>query len=195
MDRSPHIRRCIRITVLSVVIASTVLSLAVVSGHGQLSVGAESVDTSLPSAQEPATTGELPALPAESVALQTNGAIHQIAALVGIGALILLGGGLLLRNRLDQDRSQASESAQHPPEEFLTDRERVRHLVTENGGRMKQSAIVDSVEWSKAKVSRLLADLESEGEITKLRLGRENLICLRGEEPAASKSPERAENE
>jgi len=57
---------------------------------------------------------------------------------------------------------------------------------------MKQSNIVDSVDWSKAKVSRLLADLEEDGQITKLRLGRENLVCLPGHEPTASKSPEQA---
>ncbi len=74
----------------------------------------------------------------------------------------------------------------------MTDRERVQQLVSENGGRMKQSKIVDSVDWSKAKVSRLLAELEEDGRITKLRLGRENLVCLPDHEPTASKSPEQS---
>lgn len=114
----------------------------------------------------------------------------QLAALIGIIALAVLGGMLAVRNRLEERTSIQRDQQSTSNEDFMTDRERVRELVTENGGRMKQADIVDSVEWSKAKVSRLLADLESEDEITKLRLGRENLICLRGQEPPASQSPD-----
>uniref|UniRef100_A0A7D5KFX0 Helix-turn-helix domain-containing protein n=2 Tax=Natrinema halophilum TaxID=1699371 RepID=A0A7D5KFX0_9EURY len=119
--------------------------------------------------------------------LQIDGNAH-IAALIGIIALALLGGILVIRNRYDQPTALATETEQNP-DEFVTDRERVRQLLRENDGRMKQSAIVESVDWSKAKVSRLLADLEEDDQVTKLRLGRENLVCLPGEEPTASKSP------
>lgn len=115
----------------------------------------------------------------------------HVAALAGIVALVLLGGVLIIRNRLNTPPAVDTELTSSR-EDFLTDREKVRKLVIENGGRMKQSAIVDSVDWSKAKVSRLLADLEEDDEITKLRLGRENLVCLRGHEPAASKSSEQS---
>lgn len=112
----------------------------------------------------------------------------HVAALFGIVALVALGGGLVLRNRLtNRDHGVHAEP---PPEEFVSDRERVRQLVGRNGGRMRQSEIVEAVDWSKAKVSRLLADLEEDDEITKLRLGRENLICLPGQEPTASQSEE-----
>nr|WP_224829287.1 helix-turn-helix domain-containing protein [Saliphagus sp. LR7] len=107
----------------------------------------------------------------------------HVAAFAGIVALAVLGGSLIVRNRL------AGGGATAPREEVVTDRERVRRLLVDHGGRMRQSEIVDSVEWSKAKVSRLLADLEADGEITKLRLGRENLICLPGHEPRASRPP------
>ena len=111
----------------------------------------------------------------------------HFVAIAGIVALALLGGVLVIRNKLDRYAdSTVTESSQS--DAFVSDRERVRQLVQKNGGRMKQSAIVESVDWSKAKVSRLLAALEDEGEITKLRIGRENLICLRGHEPPASKS-------
>lgn len=116
----------------------------------------------------------------------------HLVALAGIVALALLGGGLLIRNRVTEPGVSDAEAEPTVDEEFMTDRERVQHLVRSNGGRMKQSEIVDAVDWSKAKVSRLLADLEDDGEITKLRLGRENLICLRGQEPPASKSSERS---
>lgn len=120
--------------------------------------------------------------------LQLDGGAHLVA-LVGIFALALLGGGLVARNRYGTAAALTSDS-ETDHEEFLTDRERVCRLLEENGGRMKQSNIVDSVDWSKAKVSRLLADLEEDEQVTKLRLGRENLVCLPGHEPTASKSSE-----
>jgi uncharacterized membrane protein len=119
----------------------------------------------------------------------------HLAAVAGLVALMMLGGALVARNQLAATSGLGAESDPQRNDEFVTDRERVCELIRENGGRMKQSRIVDSVDWSKAKVSRLLAELEEEEEVTKLRLGRENLVCLPGHEPTASKSPERARNE
>ncbi|ELY49566.1 helix-turn-helix transcriptional regulator [Natronorubrum sulfidifaciens] len=118
----------------------------------------------------------------------------HLAALVGIVVLALLGGVLMARNRFAAQNTFVATSKPHD-EEFLTDQERVQQLVREHGGRMKQSKIVDSVDWSKAKVSRLLAELEEDGRITKLRLGRENLVCLPGHEPTASQTPEQPKSE
>ncbi|SDQ95601.1 helix-turn-helix transcriptional regulator [Natronobacterium texcoconense] len=131
--------------------------------------------------------------PGRDSLLQLGGAPH-LAALVGVIGLVLLGGILAIRNRFRGRRSLGSEP-ETAPDEYMTDRETVRQLIRENGGRMKQSRIVDSVDWSKAKVSRLLTELEEEGQITKLRLGRENLVCLPGNEPTASKPPEQPQNE
>lgn len=126
--------------------------------------------------------------PATGVAILQAGDEHHVAAAFAVVVLAALGAALVARNRLDVRVERTADGESVSESDVLTDRERVRRLVTDNGGRMKQSEIVDSVEWSKAKVSRLLADLEAEGEITKLRLGRENLICLPGHEPPASRS-------
>ncbi|WP_435153028.1 helix-turn-helix transcriptional regulator [Haladaptatus sp. DFWS20] len=74
-------------------------------------------------------------------------------------------------------------------EELLTDEARVKKLLRENGGRMKQVNIVEETGWSKSKVSMLLSEMEDEGEISKLRVGRENIISLDGHEPDAAGSP------
>ncbi|WP_394740465.1 helix-turn-helix transcriptional regulator [Natronococcus roseus] len=74
-------------------------------------------------------------------------------------------------------------------EELLTDEDRVVKLIRENGGRMKQVNIVEETGWSKSKVSMLLSEMEREGDISKLRVGRENIISLEGFEPEAAKSP------
>jgi hypothetical protein len=76
-----------------------------------------------------------------------------------------------------------------PEEELLSDEDRVLKLLEENGGRMKQVNIVENTEWSKSKVSMLLSDMAEEGLISKLRVGRENIISKAGEEPDAVGSP------
>lgn len=83
---------------------------------------------------------------------------------------------------VSSDRSEDGAFPEEPPipnGTALTDEEVVLRLLVSNGGRMKQSRIVESRDWSKAKVSRLLSSMEERGEITKLTHGRENLIFSR----------------
>ena len=115
----------------------------------------------------------------------------HVVALLAIVLLMLLGTVLWIGRRRPSNRPTTPDRSSQS-ESVLSDRDRVYAMLQENGGRMRQSAIVDSVDWSKAKVSRLLADLEEDDEITKLRLGRENLVCLRGHEPQVSQSPEQS---
>jgi len=82
-----------------------------------------------------------------------------------------------------------------PDEELLSDEDRVMQLLEENGGRMKQVNIVEETGWSKSKVSMLLSEMEDGGDISKLRVGRENIISLKGQEPDAAGSPFRDEEE
>ena len=61
---------------------------------------------------------------------------------------------------------------------LLTDEDRVRRALREGGGRMKQSNVVDTLGWSKSKTSRVLSRMADDGEVEKLRIGRENVIDL-----------------
>ncbi|WP_158057144.1 helix-turn-helix transcriptional regulator [Halorussus halophilus] len=96
------------------------------------------------------------------------------------------GGATATTRRRDES---ASSEPSVSDEELLTDEARVRKLLDENGGRMKQVNIVDETGWSKSKVSMLLSEMEEEGDISKLRVGRENIISLEGHEPDAAGSP------
>jgi uncharacterized membrane protein len=127
-----------------------------------------------------------------------------ILVVAGVGALVLYN-GLRAETKTDDgattespptvdgpaaDTESATQAQQRAPEpEQLSDEDRVIQLLEENGGRMKQVNIVDNTEWSKSKVSMLLSDMEEDGEISKLRVGRENIISLAGEEPDAAGSP------
>ncbi|WP_339105980.1 winged helix-turn-helix transcriptional regulator [Haloterrigena salinisoli] len=110
----------------------------------------------------------------------------DLIPVLGIGVLMVLG-VLFVRDRFGLRETSTIESA-HRQTEIVSDQKRVYRLLQENGGQMKQSEIVDTVDWSKAKVSRLLSDLEDDGEITKISVGRENLICLPGHEPTETTS-------
>ncbi|WP_436935586.1 helix-turn-helix transcriptional regulator [Halovenus marina] len=91
---------------------------------------------------------------------------------------------------LSQPRSETSEPAAETVDpELVADEDRVLQLLEQNGGRMKQVDIVEETEWSKSKVSMLLSEMEEEELISKLRVGRENIISLAGEEPDAAGSP------
>ncbi|PSQ24274.1 hypothetical protein BRD04_01630 [Halobacteriales archaeon QS_9_67_17] len=68
--------------------------------------------------------------------------------------------------------------------ELLSDEERIERLLERNGGRMKQTNIVDETGWSNAKVSQLLSDMAETDRVDKLRIGRENLISLPDEDVA-----------
>jgi hypothetical protein len=81
------------------------------------------------------------------------------------------------------------EPAAVADEDLLSDEDRVMSMLQENGGRMKQVNIVEETGWSKSKVSMLLSDMEEEDRISKLRVGRENIISIRGEEPEGVSSP------
>ncbi|WP_224268862.1 helix-turn-helix transcriptional regulator [Haloprofundus salinisoli] len=76
--------------------------------------------------------------------------------------------------------------ASAPPVETqvpLSDDGRVLQMLQEESGRVRQSEIVDRTEWSKSKVSRLLSRMEEEGKLTKINVGRENVIALTDETP------------
>ena len=142
--------------------------------------------------------------------VSADGAMLPIV--VGVLVLLGLGGGVawyvgvLPRTRsgdgaaTTEEPTTVDESSVEPvgssgaaagdaQQELLSDEDRVVNLLEENGGRMKQVRIVDETEWSKSKVSMLLSDMEEEGQISKLRVGRENIISLAGEEPEAAGSP------
>jgi hypothetical protein len=115
------------------------------------------------------------------------------AVLVGIGGVA---GYVLWRRDRDGDApsppgagtdSSSTPSSSNPdgaavatPQEsgIVTDPERVERLLTANGGRLKQAAIADELDWSASKTSRVVGDMVDAGTVEKLQLGRENVISI-----------------
>lgn len=51
-------------------------------------------------------------------------------------------------------------------------------LVESRGGRVKQSELVELTGWSKATVSRYLGELEDDGAIDRVSVGRQKVVLL-----------------
>jgi hypothetical protein len=99
---------------------------------------------------------------------------------VGVGVLAVLGAALaggawFYRNR---DGRETGASGSEPPEDLLSNEERVLRLLERRGGRVKQKAIVDEFDWTEAKTSQVVGSLREQGEIESFRLGRENVLAL-----------------
>lgn len=89
----------------------------------------------------------------------------------------------------DIDVDTAAEAFEQADRELAPDAHLVKLMLRVENGRMHQTDIVKATDWSKAKVSRLLSRMVDEDEVVKIRLGRENLICLERAKPAAANSP------
>lgn len=124
-----------------------------------------------------------------------TGSPLDAAVLAVLVAGVLLGSLVLLRLFAGHGSASASmDAAQtstttHVPDlpDGLDDHERVIALLELEGGRLRQSRIVDWTDWSKTKVSRTLSKMAENGEVVKIRLGRENLVCLPDEVPAVGR--------
>ncbi|WP_336037011.1 DUF7345 domain-containing protein [Halobacterium yunchengense] len=65
-----------------------------------------------------------------------------------------------------------------PPEELLSNEERVEKFLREQGGRAKQQAVVDAMGWTEAKTSQVVKDMREADDLESFRIGRENVLKL-----------------
>ncbi len=95
----------------------------------------------------------------------------------------------------DAETERTADGPDAPPEpavssaDLRSDADHIEELLDANGGRMQQADIVDETDWSKSKVSTLLSEMAEEGRVSKLRVGRENIVSLAGHEPDVAGSP------
>jgi len=69
-------------------------------------------------------------------------------------------------------------AATEPPEELLSNEERVIKLLETNGGRVKQQRIAEEFDWTDAKTSQVVGSLREEDAVETFRIGRENVVAL-----------------
>ena len=79
------------------------------------------------------------------------------------------------------DSTDAGEDAagdDGPPEELLSNEERVIRLLEDNGGRIKQQRIAEEYDWTDAKTSQVVGSLREDDAVETFRIGRENVVAL-----------------
>ncbi|MFB6310527.1 MAG: helix-turn-helix transcriptional regulator [Salinirussus sp.] len=123
-----------------------------------------------------------------------------IIGTLGLAALsLLIAIGLWLAGRRGSSGPPAAEDAtppdepgEAPPEELLSNEERVLRVLEEHGGRVKQQRVAEELDWTAAKTSQVVSDLREAEEIESFRLGRENVLTLPDVsiEPAAEEEDE-----
>ncbi|KPN29780.1 hypothetical protein SY89_00498 [Halolamina pelagica] len=62
-------------------------------------------------------------------------------------------------------------------------------LLERNGGRMKQKAVTEELDWSAARTSQVVGDLRDAGKVESFRLGRENVLKFPNDEDDSPPSP------
>ncbi|MFW5919089.1 MAG: DUF7345 domain-containing protein [archaeon] len=133
-------------------------------------------------------TGELPS--------GMDDALLLVASVFGVLIALILAAVWYYRTRTDEEgggstaiQADSDDGAdtsptpvqsedETPPDELLSNEERVTRFLEDHGGRAKQQEIVDGLEWTEAKTSQVLSSMESEGAIEKFRIGRENVVKL-----------------
>jgi hypothetical protein len=76
------------------------------------------------------------------------------------------------------EQAASTDEDDGPPPELLSNEEQVLQLLADNGGRMKQKALADQLDWSAAKTSQVVGDLREDDKVESFRLGRENVLTL-----------------
>ncbi|ELY39651.1 helix-turn-helix transcriptional regulator [Natronorubrum tibetense] len=78
-----------------------------------------------------------------------------------------------------------TDATPDPRDDLLSNEEQVLRLLEEYGGRMKQQTVVEELEWTDAKTSKVVSALREEGELESFRLGRENVLSLPTDDEAS----------
>ena len=108
----------------------------------------------------------------------------SVMPMLGIVGLVLVAGAgvaVLVTNRGEDDSGEgraATDPADTPPEDLLSNEERVLQLLQKNGGRMKQKQVAEQLDWTAAKTSQVVGGLRDDDEVDSFRLGRENVLTL-----------------
>lgn len=72
----------------------------------------------------------------------------------------------------------------------MTPSEFVCELLEAHGGRAYQGTVGEETGLSKSATSRLLTQMEEDGQVTRLCIGREKVVCLPDREPEIAENPD-----
>ncbi|MFP8955478.1 helix-turn-helix transcriptional regulator [Natrialbaceae archaeon A-CW3] len=112
------------------------------------------------------------------------GSLFVLAAVALLGWFILRDGDIekLPPHTWSESSAESGEPTAPqpvtPPDDLLSNEERVLKLLERHGGRMKQQKVAAELEWTEAKTSQVVGGLRESGDIDAFRIGRENVLTL-----------------
>lgn len=89
----------------------------------------------------------------------------------------------------DGDETVSSADAFDPANEgddtreYMQPEHQVVRLLSRDEGCAWQGQFISELDWSASKTSRVLQEMEENGEIMRYRVGRRKVVCLPGREP------------
>lgn len=184
-DPTGEVYESIVATSLPPLVAAEVCTFTAESGLVELTES----DRSISSAADyrfPAGVGVLAGALVAIVASRWVQPFSLAGALAFIATLAIVA-GVAYHVRLGRTGTSAASTPEHESvqgeERSVDSRDAILELILEEGGRMKQSDVVESVGLSKSAISRHLSSLEEDGLLGKFSVGRENVVYLDGMRP------------
>lgn len=112
----------------------------------------------------------------EELAQEEEGSVTSAAAFL---LLLIAGVGLYwFAKRQEKQKGKVSERRPEQDQE-AGDLERLTRIIREEGGRITQRDLRKKIPLSEAKISLMVAELEKDGRIEKIKKGRGNIIILK----------------
>jgi len=93
-------------------------------------------------------------------------------------ALFLITAFAAYKFRHKLQKKEAIEKLGEPPENMIDDKIKIINIIRRHGNRTTQKDIRKEISFSEAKVSLVIAELEHEGMVKKIKKGRGNIIIL-----------------
>ena len=105
-------------------------------------------------------------------------AVVVLAAVAGAAVVYRRRGDRTVESGTDDGKATVASEPEAPDPELLSNEEQVLQLIESEGGRMKQKAVAERLEWTDAKTSQVTKKLRENGDLEGFRLGRENVLSL-----------------
>jgi uncharacterized membrane protein len=115
------------------------------------------------------TNNQTQSIPKESQGVKTE---HLIIAVMGIGIVAVIAAFLFLYGK----RKKPNEITKEELAPLKQEEREILKIISENGGKMYQKELREILNYSEAKMSILIGELEKRGEISREKIGRDNLL-------------------
>jgi len=103
---------------------------------------------------------------------------YIIAGVIGFSLFIVY--LYLLKKKATKEKKKKRQDKHKFEEHLKEDEEQVMNILKKKGGECEQSTLVVISDFSKAKMSRILQELEERKIVKKITKGRKNIIILKG---------------